>query len=104
MQVLNLRATEGIGVGYQFYDNEIIKLFAEAGISNVNEDWNNMWSTRSSSVRTSIGFDSWFFGRILKVFHLDEVYIGTSSGMPVYITTAQGLRFRLGEISIQILK
>jgi hypothetical protein len=55
-----------------------------------------MWSTRSSSVRTSIGFDSWFFGRILNVSHLDEVYIGTSSGMPAYINTAQGLRFRLG--------
>jgi hypothetical protein len=29
------------------------------------------------------------------VFHSDEFYIAIGSGMPIYIITTQGLRFRL---------
>lgn len=39
MQGLNLRSTQGIGFGYQFYDNQKIRLFVEGGTSNVNEAW-----------------------------------------------------------------
>jgi putative salt-induced outer membrane protein YdiY len=94
-QGLNLRTSEGVGIGYQFYDTSTKKFFVEGGISNLNEDYKNQDDNRSSSLRGSIGFEFWLLDKKLKLFHLDEMYYTLAEDHPYYAKTEQGFRIRM---------
>jgi putative salt-induced outer membrane protein YdiY len=91
---LNLRSTLGLGLGYQFLETDRTNLFAEAGISYFNEDYEVGEDDSYSAARWSVGFDHELVPERLKVFHLHEGYYSLEEGS-YYIRSEQGLRFPL---------
>ncbi|MDO8264365.1 MAG: DUF481 domain-containing protein [Gallionella sp.] len=91
---LNLRNTEGLGMGYQFYDTRQLSLFAEAGISYFNEDVNVGVDKRNAAGRWALGLDWEAVSKRLKLFHRQEGYY-SGSGNSVVLRAEQGLRIPL---------
>lgn len=91
---LNLRNTEGLGMGYQFVDTRQLSLFAEAGISYFNEDVMVGVDKRSAAGRWAVGLD-WEVGpKRIKLFHHQEGYY-SGSGNSAFLRTEQGFRIPL---------
>ena len=89
---LNLRNTEGLGMGYQFFDTRQKSLFAEAGVSYFNEDVMIGEDKRTAAGRWAVGLD-WEVGpKRLKLFHRQEGYYSANSRV---LRTEQGLRIPL---------
>lgn len=91
---LNLRTTQGLGLGYQFYDTRRTNFFIEAGISYYNEDVMVGDDTSGASGRWSISFDHEIIPRWLRVFHFQEGYY-TPDSSSWYWRADQGLRVPL---------
>ena len=91
---LNLRNTEGLGMGYQFVDTRKRSLFTEAGISYFNEDVKIGEDKNSAAGRWAAGLDWEAIPKRLKVFHRQEGYYSFSDGS-VVLRTEQGLRVPL---------
>lgn len=89
---LNLRNTEGLGMGYQFFDTRQTSLFIEAGVSYFNEDVMIGVDERTAAGRWAVGLD-WQVGpKRLMLFHRQEGYYSASSQV---LRTEQGLRIPL---------
>ncbi len=91
---LNLRNTEGLGMGYQFFDSRQISLFAEAGVSFFNEDVMVGDDKRNAAGRWAVGLDWEAMPKRLKLFHRQEGYYGVGV-KSVILRTEQGLRIPL---------
>lgn len=91
---LNLRNTEGLGMGYQFFDNRQISLFTEAGISYFNQDVKLGEDKRNAAVRWAMGLDWVAASKRLQVFHRQEGYY-ISDNNSVILRTEQGIRIPL---------
>jgi putative salt-induced outer membrane protein YdiY len=101
-QNLNLRSTQGLGMGYQFYDQRNKNLFAEAGISFLNEDYIAKEDRQSASGRWSVGLNYDVIPDKVKLFHFQEGYY-TPDSDAWYIRTEQGFRMPLiGNISVNL--
>lgn len=91
---LNLRNTEGLGMGYQFFDTRQRSLFAEAGVSFFNEDVMVGDDKRSAAGRWAVGLEWEAVPKRLKLFHRQEGYYIFSANS-VVLRTEQGLRIPL---------
>ncbi|MEO8331770.1 MAG: DUF481 domain-containing protein [Gallionella sp.] len=91
---LNLRNTEGLGMGYQFFDTRQRSLFAEAGVSFFNEDVMVGEDKRTAAGRWAAGLDWEAVPKRLKLFHRQEGYYNISDHS-VVLRTEQGLRVPL---------
>ena len=91
---LNLRNTEGLGMGYQFFDTRLRSLFAEAGVSYFNEDVMVGEDKSNVAGRWAAGVDWEALPKRLKLFHRQEGYYSFSDGS-VVLRTEQGLRIPL---------
>ena len=91
---LNLRNTEGVGMGYQFYDARRHSLFAEVGVSYFNEDVIIGEDKRTAAGRWAVGFEWEAVPKRLKLFHRQEGYYSFSV-KSVVLRTEQGLRIPL---------
>lgn len=94
-QDLDLRYTIGPGLGYQFIESSSISLFAEAGISYVNENREVSQDQDYTSGRWSIGFDWQIIPDRLKFFHLHEGYFRLEEPDDFFLRSQQGLRLPL---------
>lgn len=88
---LNLRLTQGLGVGYQFYDRRKLRLHTEAGISYYNEDRDVGEDTKSASGRWAVVFEYETTPKWLQVYHRQEGYY-TPENSSVYLRAVQGFR------------
>ncbi len=91
---LNLRSTEGLGMGYQFYDTRRRSLFAEIGISYFNEDVIVGEDKRTAAGRWAAGLDWEAVPKRLKLFHRQEGYYSFADNS-IVLRTEQGLRIPL---------
>ena len=91
---LNLRNTEGVGMGYQFFDTRLRSLFTEAGISHFNEDITIGEDKSSAAARWAVGLDWEALPMRLKLFHRQEGYYSFNDAS-VVLRTEQGLRVPL---------
>jgi putative salt-induced outer membrane protein YdiY len=94
-QDLDLRYTIGPGLGYQFIESSSISLFAEAGISYVNENREVSENQDYTSGRWSIGFDWQIIPDRLKFFHLHEGYFRVEAPDDFFLRSQQGFRLPL---------
>jgi len=94
-QDLDLRATLGPGIGYQFFDNDRLKLAGEVGYSYVSEDFNIAPDNEYSSARWSIDFNWDIVKKKIALFHFDEGYISVEDSDNFYFRSEQGLRFNV---------
>ena len=91
---LNLRNTEGVGFGYQFFDTRLRSLFAEAGVSYFNEDVKIGEDKSSAAGRWAVGLDWEAIPKKLKLFHRQEGYYNFTESS-VVLRSEQGLRVPL---------
>ena len=91
---LNLRNTEGLGMGYQFFDTRQLSTFVEAGISFFNEDVIVGVDKHNAAGRWAAGIDWEAVPKRLKLFHRQEGYYSGSVNS-VVLRTEQGLRIPL---------
>jgi putative salt-induced outer membrane protein YdiY len=94
-QDLDLRFTVGPGLGYQFIESSNISLFAEAGISYVNENRKVSANQDYTSGRWSMGFDWQMIPDRLKFFHFHEGYVRLEDANDFFLRSQQGLRLPL---------
>lgn len=94
-QDLDLRYTLGPGLGYQFIESSDISLFAEAGISYVNEKRAVSENQDYASGRWSMGFDWQIIPDRLKFFHLHEGYVRMEAPDDFFFRSQQGFRLPL---------
>ncbi|MBL6971341.1 MAG: DUF481 domain-containing protein [Desulfobacterales bacterium] len=94
-QDLDLRYTVGPGLGYQFIESSSLSLFAEAGISYVNENRAVSQNQDYTSGRWSVGFDWQMIPDRLKFFHLHEGYIRMEDPDDFFLRSQQGFRLPL---------
>jgi putative salt-induced outer membrane protein YdiY len=95
LQDLNLRATFGAGLGYQFFDTNRLALYAEAGPSYVSENYENSENRRYVSGRWSVRFDWQIVPDRVKFFHFHEAYVSVEDTEDFYIRSEQGFRLPL---------
>ena len=91
---LNLRNTEGLGFGYQFFDTRLRSLFTEVGVSYFNEDMIVGEDRSSVAGRWAVGLDWEALPKRLKLFHRQEGYYSFKGGA-VVLRSEQGLRVPL---------
>ena len=94
-QDLDLRATLGPGLGYQFLDNDRLKLAGELGYSYVSEDFKIAPDNEYSSARWSFDFNWDIVKKKIALFHFDEGYISVEDTDNFYFRSEQGLRFNV---------
>lgn len=91
---LNLRNTEGLGMGYQFFDTPRLSLFAEAGVSFFNEDVKVGEDRQDAAGRWAAGLDWEALPKRLKLFHRQQGYYSPGIGS-VTLRSDQGVRIPL---------
>lgn len=91
---LNLRNTEGLGIGYQFFDSRRLSLFTEAGISFFNEDVKVGEDKRDAALRWAAGIDWEARSKRFKLFHRQEGYYRFAAAA-VVLRLDQGIRLPL---------
>jgi len=91
---LNLRNTEGLGLGYQFFDTRLLSLFTEAGISYFNEDLKVGEDKQEAAGRWAAGLDWEVVPKRLKLFHRQEGYYSFVASS-VVLRAEQGFRIPL---------
>ena len=93
---LNLRNTDGLGMGYQFYDARRLQLFVELGISSFNEDVIVGEDRRTAAGRWAVGFDLEVVPRRVWLYHQQEGFYNFVEKNFV-LRTKQGLRLPLND-------
>jgi putative salt-induced outer membrane protein YdiY len=90
---INLRTTVGPGVGYQFFEGELMNFSLEAGPSYVRTDYDQADDSDSASGRWSVKFDRFFFEKLVQYYFTNEGFISASDTSDVFMFTRTGLRF-----------
>ena len=90
---INLRTTLGPGIGYQFFEGELMNLSIEAGPSYVRTDYDQADDNNSASGRWAVKFDRFFFEKLFQYYFANEGYISASDTSDVFMFTRTGLRF-----------
>ena len=94
-QDLNLRATMGGGLGYQFFENDRESLAFELGVSYVNVDYNNAADDAYAAGRWSVNAEYKVIPDRISLFHFHEGYFGFEDIQNLYLRTEQGVRFTI---------
>jgi putative salt-induced outer membrane protein YdiY len=90
---INLRTTVGPGVGYQFFEGELMNLSIEAGPSYIRTDYDQAEDEDSASGRWGVKFDRFFFEKLFQYYFSNEGYVSASDTRDVFMFTRTGLRF-----------
>jgi len=90
---ISLRTTLGPGVGYQFFEGELMNLSVEAGPSYVYTNYSGGGQDDSVSGRWGVKFDRFFFEKLFQYYFSSEGYVSASDSSDVFMFTRTGLRF-----------
>jgi len=104
-QDLQLRTAVGVGPGYQFIDKgdfaspyfRDMTLDAEAGVSYFNEDFKQQADQSSARGRVSVKWNWPILDERIIFYHFDEFFPSLQDVKDYYLTTDQGVRFRIFE-------
>ncbi|MCG2778037.1 MAG: DUF481 domain-containing protein [Desulfobacterales bacterium] len=89
---LNLRSTVGVGVGHQFIETPLTNLSLEAGLSYINEDYDEAEDDNFSAGRWSLNYDRFLVDKFLQFFHFHEGYVSLEDTSNVLIRSRTGFR------------
>jgi putative salt-induced outer membrane protein YdiY len=90
---LSLRTTTGPGLGYQFFEGELMNLSVETGPSYVYTNYDGAGRDESLSGRWGVKFDRFFFEKLFQYYFSNEGYVSASDTSDVFMFTRTGLRF-----------
>jgi putative salt-induced outer membrane protein YdiY len=89
---LNLRTDFGIGVGYQFFETPMMNLSLEAGLTYVNEDYEEGEDNDYPAGRWAVNFDRYFFEKAFQFFHFHEGFVGLEDTDDLFIRSRTGIK------------
>lgn len=92
---LDLRTALGVGAGYQFLETELTNLSLEAGLSYVNENYDEAEDDSFSSGRWAINFDRYLLHKALQFFHFHEGYVNLEDTDDIVFKSRTGFRVPL---------
>jgi putative salt-induced outer membrane protein YdiY len=93
---LRRRNTLDAGVGYQFLETPLTSLFAEAGISTVEERYTDPGGEQEFPALTwSLDYKRWFLNKHLQFFHNHRVYLALDRLDNTFWFTRTGIRIPL---------
>jgi putative salt-induced outer membrane protein YdiY len=94
-QDLNLRATLGVGAGYQFFESERTNLSLEGGLSYVNEDFDTAPDNSYAAGRWGLRFDHYILPKSLQFFlyHTGLQSLESSDDLILYTQTGFRIPF-----------
>jgi len=94
-QDLNLRATLGVGAGYQFLESERTNLSLEGGLSYVNEDFDTAPDNSYAAGRWGLRFDHYILPKSLQFFlyHTGLQSLESSDDLILYTQTGFRIPF-----------
>lgn len=92
---LNLRATLGVGTGYQFFESELQNLSLEGGLTYVNEDFDTGEDEGFAAGRWALRYDRFLFGTTTQFFHTHEGLLSVEDAKDFLWQSQTGLRFPL---------
>lgn len=90
---ISLRTTIGPGLGYQFFESELMNLSIETGPSYVYTNYDGGGKDDSLSGRWAVKFDRFFFEKLVQYYFTNEGYVSASNTSDVFMFTRTGLRF-----------
>ena len=90
---ISFRGTLGPGLGYQFFEGELMNLAVEAGPSYVYTNFNSGNSEDSAAGRWAVRFDRFFFEKLFQYYFTNEGFVSASDASDVFMFTRTGLRF-----------
>lgn len=102
-QDLKLRTSLSSGPGFQFIDKgnysgpylKDMTLYFEAGLAYFNEDFSIAADKTSLRARTSLKWDWPIFDEKVTFYHYDEFFPSVQNAKDFYLTSDQGVRFKL---------
>lgn len=90
---ISFRGTLGPGLGYQFFEGELMNLAVEAGPSYVYTNFDSGTSEDSAAGRWAVRFDRFFFEKLFQYYFTNEGFASASDAGDVFMFTRTGLRF-----------
>ena len=90
---ISFRGTLGPGLGYQFFEGELMNLAVEAGPSYVYTNFESGNSEDSAAGRWAVRFDRFFFEKLFQYYCTNEGFVSASDAGDVFMFTRTGLRF-----------
>jgi putative salt-induced outer membrane protein YdiY len=102
-QDLSLRTALSSGPGYQFIEKGDLKvdyvkdmtLYAESGLAYFNEDFKIAGDKTSLRGRISVKWNWPILDESLTIYHYDEIFPSLQNTNDFYLTTDQGIRFKI---------
>ncbi|MCG5528526.1 DUF481 domain-containing protein [Halorhodospira sp. 9621] len=95
---LRQRYVAGIGAGYQFFDDDRIRLSAEAGPTYISEEKLDSGDrNREAAARWALDYRQYFMEGALRFFHRHELISELSDSDEWFVTSRTGLRMPLME-------
>jgi putative salt-induced outer membrane protein YdiY len=89
---LNLRATLGLGAGYQFLQSEFTNLSLDGGLSYANEDFDVAEDNSYAAARWGIRFDHYFLDKSVQFFSYNTGLQSVENSEDLTIYTQTGFR------------
>jgi putative salt-induced outer membrane protein YdiY len=89
---INLRATVGLGSGYQVYEQSDLNLFVEGGLDYVKVNYIEAEGDDYASGRWALKYDQLLFGDKIRFFHQDEIIFRLDRLSNTLIYSKTGLR------------
>ena len=95
---LRWRSTLGAGLGYQFWETDLLNLSLESGVGYISEDYYEEDDNNYTSGRWVLKFDKFFFTKAVQFFHFHEGFIDFNDTSDLYIRSRTGFRFPIYKI------
>ncbi len=92
---LNLRSTVGAGMGYQFFESELLNLAAELGLAFVNTDYDEADDESNIAGRWAAIYDQYFLDKRVQFFHVHEGFASLEDTSDIFVRSRTGFRFPL---------
>lgn len=89
---LKLRNAIGLGLGYQFWEDNLGNFSIEFGPSYVNEDFITAVDRDFTSGRWSVNYDRWIMDKQFQLFHLHEGLVSFEDTSDIFIRSRTGVR------------
>lgn len=92
---IELRATAGVGIGYQALQSARTNLALESGVSYVYTNHYQQPTESYPALRLAVRFDYYLIPDRLQFFNASELYVGNGEAHPSFARTRTGLRVPL---------
>ena len=95
-ELLNLRSTYSLGSGYEFFDQDDLKMKAEIGLAYVDEDFEDDADNHYMGWRWAFDYEqAWV--KWLGVFHSHEGFFSFENSEDINVRSSTGLKFPLND-------